>query len=40
MSMAGDIKNPELIKELLRDYGKDYSRMVVVSFLDKLAEKG
>ncbi len=35
-----DITISELTEALLRDYGKDYTRTAVVSFLDKLTEKG
>ncbi len=38
--LGRDITVPELTEALYRVYGKDYSRTAVVSFLDKLAEKG
>ena len=38
--LGRDITVSELSEALLRDYGKDYTRTAVVSFLDKLADKG
>ena len=38
--LGRDITISELTEALLRDYGKDYTRTAVVSFLDKLTEKG
>ena len=38
--MGRDITVPELTEALFRDYGKDYSRTAIASFLDKLIEKG
>lgn len=38
--LGRDITISELTEALLRDYGKDYSRTAIVSFLDKLTEKG
>ena len=38
--LGRDITVPELTEALYRVYGNDYSRTAVVSFLDKLAEKG
>ena len=38
--LGRDITVSELTEALLRDYGKDYNRTAIVSFLDKLTEKG
>ena len=35
-----DISTPELIDELRTRFGKDYARTTVVTFLQRLAEKG
>lgn len=35
-----DISTPELIDELRTRYGKDYARTTVVTFVQRLAEKG
>ena len=35
-----DISTPELIEELRNRYGKDYARTTVVTFVQRLAEKG
>jgi predicted transcriptional regulator len=35
-----DIPTPELTKQLRERFGKDYARTTVVTFLQRLAEKG
>lgn len=35
-----DISTPDLIDELRRQFGKDYARTTVVTFVQRLAEKG